>query len=222
MSTWEKRRTPEGRAHAAAYQRARRASLAPEQRVAENQKKYQRELRRRARLAPEQRQARARKDIELRRLRKARLTEADLQARRERDTAASRARRAAKSPEERAMELKRKRELERARRAAWTPEQTTSRYLRMCAKQLGLDPDVVEAHFVSHSGLCDICGRTAAEAGGNSKRLSIDHDHSTGEFRGLLCHFCNLAIGQMDDNPDRLMVAAEYLLKHSVSGEVAK
>jgi recombination endonuclease VII/HNH endonuclease len=100
------------------------------------------------------------------------------------------------------------------RRAAMTTEQRMHAGLRYSARRLGLDPDVIEARLVAHNGLCEICGRRPAEAGGKSRqRLCIDHDHTTGTFRGLLCESCNLAIGQMGDDPERLYAAAEYLLK---------
>jgi hypothetical protein len=40
----------------------------------------------------------------------------------------------------------------------------------------------------------------------------VDHDHSSGKVRGLLCRKCNVAIGLLDDNPGLLMTAAEYLI----------
>ncbi len=92
------------------------------------------------------------------------------------------------------------------------PEMFAARELRRSARRLGLDPDAVVEHFQAHSGECDICGRTAAVATRNGdRRLSIDHDHRTGRFRGLLCEACNRAIGFMDDDPARLRAAADYL-----------
>lgn len=44
--------------------------------------------------------------------------------------------------------------------------------------------------------------------------LCIDHDATTGKIRSLICSDCNVAIGRMDDDPDRLIRAAEYLKYH--------
>ena len=51
-------------------------------------------------------------------------------------------------------------------------------------------------------GRCAICDQ--------EKRLVTDHDHATGEVRGLLCHACNVAIAILDD-PVRLPRALAYL-----------
>ena len=42
------------------------------------------------------------------------------------------------------------------------------------------------------------------------QHLYVDHDHSTGKIRGLLCHVCNSAIGLLGDDPDRADAATSY------------
>jgi len=56
---------------------------------------------------------------------------------------------------------------------------------------------------------CDICGTT--EWMGRYPSPHVDHDHTTGEVRGLLCHNCNLGIGYFHENPEVLRAAIDYL-----------
>ena len=79
------------------------------------------------------------------------------------------------------------------------------------AKDLGLDPAVVVAHFRAHSGTCDICGRLPNAGDRRTSRLCIDHDHQTGAFRGLLCASCNIGIGKFQDDTLILAAAIKYL-----------
>lgn len=54
---------------------------------------------------------------------------------------------------------------------------------------------------------CAICG--SSESAGNGWHL--DHDHDTGQFRGLLCHNCNIGLGNLKDSSSVCYAAAEYL-----------
>jgi hypothetical protein len=54
---------------------------------------------------------------------------------------------------------------------------------------------------------CAICGIREDR----SSPLVIDHNHSTGQFRGWLCGPCNRGIGFLRDNPDNLRSAADYV-----------
>ncbi len=57
---------------------------------------------------------------------------------------------------------------------------------------------------------CAICYAEPDKRG-----LAVDHDHNTGVIRGLLCHNCNLLIGNACDNPEILHSAITYLRKVS-------
>lgn len=59
---------------------------------------------------------------------------------------------------------------------------------------------------------CAIC-RTG-KPGGRGERWHIDHDHVTGQARGLLCHRCNMGIGFFLDDPDIIKAAARYVTRH--------
>lgn len=58
------------------------------------------------------------------------------------------------------------------------------------------------------SGKCAICGRILWDD------LRVDHDHTTGKVRGLLCDNCNWGLGNFKDNPELLRKAVDYLAKH--------
>jgi hypothetical protein len=60
-------------------------------------------------------------------------------------------------------------------------------------------------------GRCAICG---ADKPGTRGTWRVDHDHETGQVRGLLCDGCNLGIGYLRDDPDILMAAARYVMEH--------
>jgi hypothetical protein len=71
---------------------------------------------------------------------------------------------------------------------------------------------LVEADFErmrnEQAGCCAVCDQP-------TQKFHIDHCHDTGKVRGLLCGPCNQGLGFFRDNPDRLMAAAAYLLRHS-------
>jgi hypothetical protein len=57
-------------------------------------------------------------------------------------------------------------------------------------------------------GACGICRKPCS----TGRKLAIDHDHETGEFRGWLCLSCNAGLGQFKDNQDLLLAAIDYLV----------
>jgi hypothetical protein len=63
-------------------------------------------------------------------------------------------------------------------------------------------------------GVCAICRKPSdavSKNGRTGSRLSIDHDHETGNIRGLLCRKCNLGLGNFGDDTDLLLAAVNYL-----------
>lgn len=61
--------------------------------------------------------------------------------------------------------------------------------------------------LAAQGGVCAICGCTPRE----DISLHVDHDHGTGEIRGLTCFRCNNSLGDLNDDPRRLRRAVEYL-----------
>lgn len=54
-------------------------------------------------------------------------------------------------------------------------------------------------------------GRCAICEGKQKKKLHVDHCHTTGKVRGLLCNRCNLGIGQLGDTSETLIKAYTYI-----------
>lgn len=81
-------------------------------------------------------------------------------------------------------------------------------------KRYGLTEEDYEHMFTEQNGVCAICQQPETHTSSRSRRvkmLAIDHDHMTGEVRGLLCNNCNRAIGLLGDSVDTLLNAVGYL-----------
>lgn len=61
--------------------------------------------------------------------------------------------------------------------------------------------------------VCDSCHRPEKR---KNRALSLDHCHATGAFRGWLCGHCNLALGLLDDQPQKIRALLHYLEKTHV------
>jgi hypothetical protein len=71
----------------------------------------------------------------------------------------------------------------------------------------GITPADYQALLNAQGGGCAICGLTNS----GRDRLAVDHDHKTGTVRGLLCHGCNIGLGNFHDSPTNLQKAIAYL-----------
>lgn len=82
------------------------------------------------------------------------------------------------------------------------------RYLRNreLQKEFGMDIEQYELIFANQNHCCAICKMPPSK-----KSLSVDHCHTTGKVRGLLCHKCNSAVGLVDDSPEISFILCDYL-----------
>ena len=71
--------------------------------------------------------------------------------------------------------------------------------------------ELYEATLEEQGGVCAIC---KTDTPGGRGTFHADHDHSTGQTRGVLCHSCNVGLGHFLDNADLLQAALDYLNKY--------
>jgi hypothetical protein len=72
-------------------------------------------------------------------------------------------------------------------------------------RRYALTSDDVAAMVEAQGGKCAICRVKDAE--------HVDHDHVTGDVRGILCFTCNVGLGSFNDEPERLLLAHRYLTR---------
>lgn len=94
------------------------------------------------------------------------------------------------------------------RAVAWSsanPERAAMRRKRWKLKALyKISIEEFDRLFTLQDGKCAICLATP-------DTFHVDHDHSSGEVRGLLCFPCNAGLGNMKDDPQLMRAGANYL-----------
>jgi hypothetical protein len=70
----------------------------------------------------------------------------------------------------------------------------------------GISVEVWNLLFEKQEGKCSACKQAS--------KLHVDHDHTTGRVRGLLCQKCNCALGLLDDSFSRIAYLLEYKKSH--------
>lgn len=97
--------------------------------------------------------------------------------------------------------------------AAWVPLAIRAGEMdRHYQRLYGVSLEQYGEMFVRQQGRCAICRREHGALPDHGL-LVVDHDHSTGKVRGLLCATCNTAIGLLHDDPSAALAAAKYLIK---------
>jgi len=86
-------------------------------------------------------------------------------------------------------------------------------------RRYGMTFEQFETMLSSQDNACAICGtKEPSKNRGRDKRFHVDHDHKTGEVRGLLCKSCNIALGEVKDNIHTLQAMIQYLESHEQDG----
>lgn len=99
---------------------------------------------------------------------------------------------------------KRVQEWERSR----SPLQKRLSRRKVCLRRYGMTLKGFESLERRQKSSCAICKITKP---GGAGTWHVDHDHQTGKVRKLLCHSCNLGLGNLKDDASLLLMAAEYV-----------
>jgi Recombination endonuclease VII len=106
---------------------------------------------------------------------------------------------------------------QRARRSK--PEVKRAERARHLRTKYGITIEQYDEMLAGQGGGCAICGREPRP----DISLHLDHDHDSGQLRGILCFRCNNALGDFDDDVSLLRAAVRYLESYlSIEDEVAR
>lgn len=83
-------------------------------------------------------------------------------------------------------------------------------------KRFKITREQYDAMLSSQDGVCAICGNpettsTNRKNDGSVNRLAVDHNHSTGVVRGLLCFKCNTMLAHVEKNEELITKIVRYL-----------
>lgn len=82
----------------------------------------------------------------------------------------------------------------------------------------GLEWDEFDALHKKCSGVCQICHKPLSMSADETMETAyVDHNHETGEVRGILCRVCNVGLGHLQDSKILLNNAIRYLDAYSRS-----
>jgi hypothetical protein len=94
------------------------------------------------------------------------------------------------------------------RRAMNKTAPTQAQLRKYNLKKYGITPEDYDSLLAVQGGACACC---KAQRNLDGRRLYVDHCHSTGRVRGLLCYSCNTGIGSLGDDTKGLQRALCYL-----------
>lgn len=85
----------------------------------------------------------------------------------------------------------------------------------------GIEAAAYRKLLEEQNGVCAACGNPELPRRKtvSATRLSVDHDHTTGKVRGLLCSNCNTALGLLQESPERILALLTYLRTHTPAEE---
>ncbi|MEA2717977.1 MAG: hypothetical protein QOI99_2294 [Actinomycetota bacterium] len=99
------------------------------------------------------------------------------------------------------------------RRTRSSPEGKARQRAGHLKRKYGVTIEQYDELLVSQGGRCAICRREPRP----DSSLHLDHDHESGQLRGILCFRCNNALGDFDDDASLLHAAVRYLESYQLA-----
>ncbi len=85
------------------------------------------------------------------------------------------------------------------------------RKVRYIVRNYGITPEEYHRLISKSGGLCECCKESYRD------KPAIDHDHTTGSIRGVLCTSCNTSLGFARESVSRLRAMIDYLIRHTAA-----
>lgn len=98
------------------------------------------------------------------------------------------------------------------------PDTKKRNYINRLLREYGLTEDSYKELWEANKGKCTICSTDLINVlyeNSVGVRAVVDHCHSSGKVRGLLCHKCNGGLGQFNDDLELIEKALYYLKNNS-------
>ena len=77
--------------------------------------------------------------------------------------------------------------------------------------KFGMTLEQYDSLLIQQGERCAVCSTPRSEL---KRDLSVDHNHHTGKIRGLLCDNCNIALGHLKEDTERMINLIQYVETH--------
>ena len=98
------------------------------------------------------------------------------------------------------------------KRDSYDPNKTADKHLK---QKYGISLAEYNQMLEDQEGVCAVCKRFSVDRSDTHKRMPVDHCHTTGKVRAILCNRCNLILGKAEDSIELLNNLSNYLSTHS-------
>ena len=86
-------------------------------------------------------------------------------------------------------------------------------------RKFGITLEQYNEMLVKQNGVCAMCDQpetVKSHHTGEVRYLAVDHDHTTGKIRGLLCFRCNTMLDHFDKDINKINAVLAYIKEHKI------